>query len=99
MLAGLQVRQIFLTFLRLLPDPPVKDYHYHDRNIKRGDGRAEGDVVVRLDELDVARGLRHGPLTLDVRPRVDPGWPKKQRYTPSGPWNDQRRFDYFSTNV
>ncbi|KYN27701.1 hypothetical protein ALC57_02765 [Trachymyrmex cornetzi] len=59
--------------------------------------------MIRLDELDVARGFRHSPLTLDVRPRVDPGWPKKQRYTPSGSWNDhyvvvwssfQRTFGY-----
>jgi hypothetical protein len=54
LLAGLQVGQVLLTFLRLPPDAPVQDAHDRHRSIKGGDGRAKSDVIVCLDELDEA---------------------------------------------
>ena len=53
-LAGLQIGQVFLTFLRLPPDAPVQDAHDGHRSVEGGDGRTKSDVIVCLDELDEA---------------------------------------------
>uniref|UniRef100_A0A182Q4T2 Uncharacterized protein n=1 Tax=Anopheles farauti TaxID=69004 RepID=A0A182Q4T2_9DIPT len=56
--------------------------HHRDRHVERGDRRPERNVVVRLDELDVALLLRYRPLALDVRPAVDPRGPQQQTDAP-----------------
>jgi len=54
LLAGLKVDQILLAVLRLAPHAPVQDAHDGDGPVEGGDGRAQRDVVVGLDELDEA---------------------------------------------
>lgn len=43
-----------MSFLRFTPHPPVEDAHDCDWSVKGGDGSAERDVIVGLDELDEA---------------------------------------------
>lgn len=64
-----------MSLLRLPPDSPVKDAHHRHGDVEGSYGRPERDVMVRLDELDVALFVRHCPFALNVRPAVDPGWP------------------------
>ena len=74
-LAGLEVGQVLLPLHRLLPDPVVEAAHDGDRDVEGRDGRPEGDVVVGLDELDVAGLLGNCSLPFDVGPRVYPRRP------------------------
>ena len=54
LLAGLQIGQVLLAFLRFAPDAPVEDAHDGDGRVEGGDGCAERDVIVGLDKLDEA---------------------------------------------
>jgi hypothetical protein len=54
LLAGLQIGQIFLAVLRRTPYAPVEDAHDRHRSVECSNGRAECDVIICLDELDVA---------------------------------------------
>ena len=54
LLSGLQIGQILLAVLRRAPHAPVEDAHDCDGSVESGNGRAERDVIIRLDELDVA---------------------------------------------
>lgn len=85
LLARLQVRQIFLSLFRLPPYPPVEEAHDCDGHVEGGNRRAERDVMICLDELNVALVVRHRALTLNIGPAVDPRRPKQQTYPPSRP--------------
>lgn len=85
LLPRLQVGQVLLPLLRFPPDPPVEEAHDGHRNVERRDRRAEGDVMVRLQELYVALVLLDLPLALDVGPAVDPRRPQQQAYAPGTP--------------
>lgn len=99
-LPRLQVRQVLLSFFRFPPDTPVQDAHDCDRNVERSDGRPEGDVVVGLDELDVARVVGNRPFAFDVGPRVDPGGPQQQWDTPSTCWtHTQKKQIYYGITL
>ncbi|KAG8234538.1 hypothetical protein J437_LFUL015036 [Ladona fulva] len=81
-LPRLQVGQVFLSLLRLPPDPPVEEYHHRNGHVEGRDGRSEGDVMVGLDELNVALLVRYRPLALNVRPRVNPRRPQEEGNAP-----------------
>ena len=72
---SLQIREILLPFLRLLPYPPVKNDHHSDGHVKRSDRCTKRDVMIRLDELNVAGVNGHRSGALDVRPGINPRWP------------------------
>jgi len=65
-----------LAFLRLAVDAVVDHAYGQHGQVERGHGRHDGDVLVRLEELDVALVVGHQP-TLDVRPRDDPRRPEQ----------------------
>ncbi len=81
-LARLELGEVPLPLLRLLPNLPVETEHDGDGDVEGGDGRAEGNVVIRLNELNVTLVVRHGPLPLNVGPGVDPGGPEDEGNTP-----------------
>ncbi len=54
LLAGLEIGQVLLAFLRFAPDAPVEDAHDGDGRVESGDGRPERNVIVGLDKLDEA---------------------------------------------
>lgn len=67
-----------MPLLSLSPDAPVKKNHDGDWHIKGSNSRAECDVVVGLDKLDVAFIVGYGSVTLNVWPGVYPRRPEQE---------------------
>lgn len=53
--------QILLTFLSFPPNSPVKTNHNSDWQVERCDGGAECDILVGLDELNIAFPIWNAP--------------------------------------
>ena len=80
--AALQFGEPLLAALRLDVDETEEDAHDEDRQVVGGKRRGDGDVLVRLEELDVALVRRHRTAALDERPGDDPRRPEEEGHEP-----------------
>ena len=75
--SALQFRQTFLPLLRFVVDHEEQDGHDGDREVESGHGGHDCDVLVGLQELDVASVGGDRAPALDVGPGDDPGRPEQ----------------------
>lgn len=81
-LPALQIGQVFLAFLGLPPYPVVQYTHDSHWHIERRYRCPKRNELVSLYELNIALVRRDFPLTVYVRPRVNPRRPQYQTEPP-----------------